>query len=458
MVAYFFPPIAASGSMRSLGFCRYLEKYGWNARVLTTDQRSVYPPTGLDESLRRRLPENLRIDSVPHWNPEQSLLRFRNKLRRAARKCLRSKVNKAPEMASVYPAAATGGIFSEQFVSLKNSILERMFAFPDPQCAWLRPAVRRLTRISRNEYPDVVYATGGPWTGLLVGKTLAQRFQVPLVVDLRDPWTCNPYLRFSSPRSLDKAKRLERSVYEAAAHIIANTVELCAKLQNDHPDLENKITTISNGFDTETQIPGDDANNEELRISALSCQGLELCHFGSVYGERTPHLLLRAVKELVDEKQVKPDRLRLRFVGAWDVTEPACEELARELEISGILRRETRVPHDECLKQMRSANVLLVIQPASELQVPAKIFDYVATERPILVIGGEGATGHLLENHQLGVSCPNEVAAIKKMLSRLVTGQAEIAPPRKEALTSFRYRNLTGKLASVLDTVYAGNS
>jgi hypothetical protein len=165
VVAYYFPPIAASGSMRPLGFCRYLREYGWQPRVLTTDPKSVYPAMGVD---------------------------------------------------------------------------------------------------------------------------------------------------------------------------VANTAELCTKLRSDHPDLEKKFVTITNGFDDVNYNPTTSGKLQQ-GVHAVGNPAIELCHFGSVYGKRTPLLLLQAVKELIDERQIRPDQLRIRFVGAWDVTETSCENLARELEQRGII-------------------------------------------------------------------------------------------------------------------------
>jgi glycosyltransferase involved in cell wall biosynthesis len=455
VVAYYFPPIAASGSMRPLGFCRYLDRYGWRPRVLTTEPKSVYPPTGVDESLCGQVPNSIQIDRVPHKNPEQTLLQVRNRVRGAMTRLLSSGGTQPLTNANGHTLDGPQVGFREQYLNLKTALLDWLFSFPDPQCFWLRPAVERFSRIPRDEYPDAVFATGGPWTTLLVGKALAKRFQVPFVADLRDPWTCNPYIQVRSPFLFRRAAQLERSVYEAAACVIANTAELRVKLLIDHPDLENKFITITNGFDGGTYNPA--ANEGRVRQSpGVSVKPpIELCHFGSVYGNRNPLLFLQAVKELIDEKRIGPDRLRIRFTGAWEVTETSCENLAQELEQLGIVRREPSVPHNECVQLMMVAEILLILQPASPLQIPGKIYEYIATGRPLLVIGGEGATAQLVERHQLGAFCRNEIADIKTMLARIVNGHVRITPPPKEELAGFEYRTLTADLASVLDAVCA---
>ena len=103
--------------------------------------------------------------------------------------------------------------------------------------------------------------------------------------------------------------------------------------------------------------------------------------------------MLQALKELIDEKRIGPDQLRVRFTGAWEVTETSCENLAQELEQRGIVQREPPVPHDACVRLMMAAEILLILQPASPLQIPGKIYEYIATGRPLLVIGGGGGNG-----------------------------------------------------------------
>ena len=85
--------------------------------------------------------------------------------------------------------------------------------------------------------------------------------------------------------------------------------------------------------------------------------------------------------------------------------------------------------------------------------MPGKIYEYVATGRPLLLIGGEGATANLVRRHALGISSPNEIASIKILLNDLATGKQKLVPPAPARVNRFDYRSLTGELAAVLDAV-----
>jgi hypothetical protein len=455
LVAYYFPPIAASGSMRPLGFCRYLEEYGWRPRVLTTSPDSLTPAQQGDEGLRKMVPPQVEVDAVPHANPLQTLIRWRGRVREHILERFTRRLSHEPWIVSEHrPASDQTG--STRTVSARN-LLDWAFAFPDRQAPWYGPAVRRLAGLPREKRPDAVFATGGPWTGLLVGKWLAERFRVPFVADFRDPWTMNPLhaVQFA-PWLTNRAKQLEQDICAAASRIIANTDELRRAFCAAYPHVAGKCETITNGFDDDGVVAGAVTDtHDHASLTLGTAQRVELAHFGSVYGPRNPVPLLQACTDLLQEGRIRPDDLCLRFVGAWDVVDARCEALARGLERLGVLRREEPMSRGACLAEMSRSQCLLALQGEFPLQIPAKLYEYVATGRPILVIGGEGATAALIQNERLGVCWPNRSAIIKEELGSLIEGRTSIEAASSRDLQRFHYRALTGQLADVLNLVVA---
>lgn len=337
---------------------------------------------------------------------------------------------------------------------MKRLLLDWMFEFPDPQCAWFNSVTRYAKAFSKEEIPDVIWATGGPWTSLLVGKELARHWGVPLIADYRDPWTSNPYVSFSSDWLNGRARQLEGAVLKQARHIVTNTQELRSRLQQDYPAEAAKVFTITNGFDPDAfphlNQPLAAGKPDGVRTHKAP---LELCHFGTVYGKRTPIVLLQTLLDLYRAGRLSNAHLCLRFVGAWDVTDASCEDVAQQLEKAGLLKREPPVPYQACLRQMSAADALLVIQPDSPLQIPGKIYEYIATGRPLVLLGGEGATANLVNRHRLGLACQNRADDIRQLLCDIVDHRRTLTPPVPEEVARFDYRSLTGDLAKVLDEV-----
>ncbi len=453
IIAYYFPPIAASGAMRPLAFARFLGEVGWRPRVLAVDPDSVVPPHPIDPQLLSKLPANVRVDRIAHPNPLQTLVQWRNRIRELVRG-RRGNVSSTPSSSLPAPGAAAQPQVTG-LAQLKHLVLDWWFAFPDPQCPWLQPAIAWAKRWPTSEVPDVVMATGGPWTSLCVGQVLAAHWKVPFVADYRDPWTNNPYVAFQSDWLNEKSRRLEQVISRQAAGIIANTEELREQLSRRDPAQAHKVVTITNGYDPDS-FPARDQSGGMPSDRSSPAKGIEVCHFGTVYGKRTPRRLLEAVGQLYEEGQFGPAQLRFRFVGAWEVEDAACEQVAQQLEKVGVLKREPPVPYQDCLRQMAVADALLVIQPDSPLQIPGKIYEYVATRRPMLLIGGEGATANLVHRFRLGLACPNDPSRIRQVLLDLVKDPQRLATPDSQHIERFDYRQLTASLAQVLDQACVG--
>ncbi len=431
--------------MRPLGFCRNLADYRWQPQVITTTPECVYPSHQVDPKLGERVPASVQVMRVPYVDRLQQILQARDLFRGMVQKTV------SPERGMKADAMSSPGNPGTTRGSLKDLLLDWTFAFPDRQCGWQMPAVRQAQSTVERDVPDVILATGGPWTSFLIGDTLAKHFNCPLVLDYRDPWNCNPYYSFSSDVLTRKSRTAEARVCQAASHVIANTEELRERLVAEYGNLRDRCTWIPNGFDREVLTP-EQISPSPMDTSSTSL-GYELCHFGTVYGKRTPRVLLQAVWELFQNGQLQPETIRLRFVGGWDTTDHDCERYAVDLEKQGFLRREPPISHAACLREMQRSSVLLVLQPDSPLQVPAKIYEYVATGRPLLLIGGEGATANLVARHALGISSVNEVTRIKALLIELATGKQKLLPPDVACVNRFDYRSLTKELAAVLDRV-----
>jgi hypothetical protein len=103
---------------------------------------------------------------------------------------------------------------------------------------------------------------------------------------------------------------------------------------------------------------------------------------------------------------------------------------------------------------MREADALLVIQPDSPLQIPGKIYEYLATRRPLLLVGGEGATANLVQRHRLGLACRNDADEIREVMTDVLEGRRALSASPQEEIDRFNYRSLTADLARVLDDVW----
>lgn len=68
------------------------------------------------------------------------------------------------------------------------------------------PVLNYVGSLAKEERPDLVFATGSPWTSLVIARELGRRFSVPFIVDFRDPWANNANFHYVSPQLIRKPK------------------------------------------------------------------------------------------------------------------------------------------------------------------------------------------------------------------------------------------------------------
>tara|TARA_R110001599_G_scaffold353742_2_gene596058 strand:+ start:38701 stop:40074 length:1374 start_codon:yes stop_codon:yes gene_type:complete len=449
ILAYYFPPIAASGSLRPVGFSRHLGEYGYLPHIVSTDLHDVHPPVAIDQSLTRLIPEVAEVDRLKHINYLKELLAFRETMRSWLPVTHSTSTHSASEHSLPKPQIGTDDAAKANepgpFKRLKSEFLNQIFLFPDHQKPWISAVLNHVKRLPKEKRPELVYATANPWSALVAGQKVADCLDIPFVADFRDPWTRNPKPA-ESDRLAKKALKLEREIVGRADRVIANTEELKMAFVEDYPEFATKFVSITNGFN-DILLKQDEPEKAAVKKQAAT----ELCHFGSVYELRNPLQLLQSVDQLLMAGALVPGDLIIRFIGNWLVESPDCNRLVEELEAKGLVTREPSLSHENYLAAMRQADNLLILQQDFPLQIPGKIYEYISSGRPLVVVGGEGATANLIQRHGLGAAFPNRVDDLKVHLIELVRNGNGFKAVDISQIDNFNYSALTAKLADVFD-------
>jgi glycosyltransferase involved in cell wall biosynthesis len=330
------------------------------------------------------------------------------------------------------------------FQEIKNIITDCL-SIPDQQIGWFPSAMRKGRRIIQEQHIDVIYATGGPWTSLLIAAFLKQLTGTPLVIDFRDPWLANPSPRLHSKTMRHVEPFLERHVIMAADHIVANTAELRQNFLDRYPHLSHQaVTAIPNGF--ERYIPLNDQPEGPLTFT----------HAGALYFSRNPRFLLQAVLHLLETNSIPQEEIRLVLLGGIDGSIDD-SELYRILEhplMRDVVQILPRVPYQEAVRYQLNSHVLFLIQPDFPLQIPRKLYEYIAFQKPILGITNVGgATANIIKENNLGIVVENRSSdvesAIKQFYSQWKNGELTQMPT--QACDKFMNRNLTPALREIFE-------
>lgn len=409
-IAYLFPPIANSGTQRPQKFAKYLPRCGWDPVVLTAARVAEHP---IDEGLLADLPPGVPIVRVPMLNDQ---------IGRVA--------------AGLAPTAA-GGTRLAAGVSWR---LRERFRTPDLYALWRPTARRAAMRIFRESGFDAIYATGFPWTSLLVGCDVSKATGCPLVADFRDPWAAEDLLTSGRPaHGVEFA--LESGVVRQAASVIAVSRTMTERMQAAHPDVDAaKFVTIPNGFDPPDLVSHAVARPSRFRIVYAGV-------WKAGYG---PDALYDAIDRL---RRVSPQTLADVEVVAAGFTpgEAARRQLSAHIREAGVLS------HRDAVALMHSADILFLPNgdgARQQLGLPGKMFEYLATRRPVLAVTArDGDAGALIQ--RLGGGVVVDPASGDELLRLLAeacrAGRLAVPPIDPVALAAFERVALTRRLSAVLD-------
>jgi len=364
-VAYAFPPILRSGTHRTLGFVRELDRSGWDATVLTVRTRGE----SVDESLNESVPHGTRVVRAPWIDPIDLLKRL------------------DPRRVGVSSTGADGDVQREVLFAPVRSRSQTMldwltawFKTPDSRIGWVIPGVVAGLEAIRRDKPGVIYSTSPYASAHLIALLLREMTRLPWVADFRDPWRGNPFTT-SKTRVLDRWDCvLEAAVLNRAAHVICNTPTMAGALQLRTPFIADKCSTILNAFDRErcaSIVPQRVVPQDETA----------LVHAGQFYGPRSPMPWFRALRRVVQADPEAARRLRFVLLGSRTFEGRSLEALAQQSGVRDRVRIVGDKCHDAALSIMAGADALALAGatgPGAHLQVPHKLFESLALRRPII--------------------------------------------------------------------------
>lgn len=421
-LAYLFPPIANSGTRRSLSFVNHLPDSGWNPLVLTLQDppARICDPTLLDE-----VRPGTRIERAPLAGRSMAL-----KIARA-----------------LVPAARREKV-AEGLTWRLNNLLQT----PDETAPWYLAAVERGVQLHRETGFDMIYASGWPWTAFLVARAISLRTGVPYVLDYRDTWTPTSEAQWESPSRAQAwfNPRLERFAAKHAAAIVTVTQALVPVIGKDSGRAH--VHRITNGFEPSDFAPSaghlPPPRDNFVRISYT---GIWRPDYGL-------HGLYQAIALL--KERACPGLERLKVIAAGFKAGPA-----RDMGVADYVEECGYVEHARAIGMMRDADLLYLSVPTgfyANACLPGKLFEYMGSANPILaVVPAESEVAQVLGEVGGAIRVdPGDIEAIAQVLVRLVAGEcASIVSPRNsERLQRYTRAATAAQLAQVFDNAAVASS
>jgi len=372
VIAYHYPPLGGGGVFRTLKFTKYLPQFGFQPYVLTV-KNAMYPLR--DPTLLKDVPQEVRI--VKTFSLEHNL-------------------------------------FLMPFYALRTT--PKWIFTPDINIGWLPFAVHRGEELIDKEGIDVIYATAPAYSSLLTGYLLKKTTGKPLVIDFRDPWTQNVFIKYPTNFHKKVEEKMEKTVLQFADYIITTAEPMRLTLIEKYPFIKGKCETITNGFDSE------DFKGLKKRTRT---EKFTITLTGYLYGLRNAKHFLMALKNLLDQNNEIRDKIKVIFAGP---TDKQTENIVKELELENVVKIIGYVPHRKSLELMVNSDILLLIMGAEEvfnekmgsITIPGKIFEYLGAKKPILALAPQGVAADLIKSTNTGiVVLPTDINSIKQAILKL---------------------------------------
>ena len=379
IITYYWPPTGGSGVQRWVKFSKYLPSEGWQPIIYTPENPEQL---AIDESLAAEVSSDTEIIKTHITEPYELYKKFLKKS------------GHSKEAVEVNPVNAQNKSLVQKIAMWIRGNLFR----PDPRCLWIRPSVKFLKKYLKDHPVDLIVSTGPPQSMHIIGMKLAKETGLPWIADFRDPWTKIFYFKhLSMTKATEKwHKKMERKVLDNASAVVA----VSPLVQQEFIAMtQTPVELITNGFD-ECDFSGDRCT--EAHGSPES--NFTITHTGLFAADGNPTMLWKVLAEKCSQDEVFKKYLRIKLVGKTD------EQIISAIEgegLGGNLINLGYQPHSEAVAAQRSASLLILPlrkEPEYKAVLPGKLFEYLASWRPVLGIGQpDGAMSMILNSTKTGV-------------------------------------------------------
>ena len=419
VITYYWAPAGGPGVQRWLKFVKYLRDFGVEP-IIYTPLNPTYPM--VDTHIADDLPQDLTLLKTKIWEPYS--------------------------LASLFSKEKTKKISAGIIPSKKLSWMDKCLLWvrgnlfiPDARILWVRPSVRFLTDYITAHNIDTIITTAPPHSIHLIGLHLKEKFpSLRWIADFRDPWTNIGYHSqlLLTAKSARKHLSLEQKVLQTADTLIVTSPSTQREFQ---AKTQKPIVLITNGYDN--------TFTEKIPLSP----SFLLSHIGSLLSERNPETLWKVLGEMIQENT--DFRKDLRICLAGKVSEEVFASIDR-YGLSSFLEYKGYLSHTEALTLQHTSQLLLLLEinhPKTEGIIPGKLFEYMASQRPILALGyQQWDVKDIISQTQTGTTLSvTDANAIKQAINHYYTLYKDnnlYSQPL--SIESYHRKALTQKLSKII--------
>ena len=429
VITYYWPPTGGSGVQRWVKFAKYLPSLGWQPVIYTPENPEQL---AVDHTLEAEIPAEAEIIKTRIIEPYGIYKSF---LRRSGH---------SKEAVEVNPVNAQNKSFAQKAAMWVRGNLFR----PDPRCMWIGPSVRFLKKYLEDHPVDIIVSTGPPQSMHMIGRRLAAETGLPWIADFRDPWTKIFYFKHLAMTAATERwhSKMEKKVLDEASAVVAVSPLVQQEFQ---AMTETPVELITNGFD-----PCDFDQEKVSGAEGGPDREFVITHTGLFAADGNPTVLWDVLKEKCRKDEKFGRLLKIKLIGKTD------RQIIEALDNAGLAANVINMgylPHGEAVREQRSASILILPlrkEPEYKAVLPGKVFEYIASLRPVLGIGqSDGAMSMVVSRTNTGTVIDwEDKAAMAKFIDicweKHLAGELRI---ENADIEQFTRKKLTAEMASLLE-------
>jgi glycosyltransferase involved in cell wall biosynthesis len=371
IVSYYFPPAGGGGVQRWVKFIKYLSKEEWRFTVIAARPDYILPE---DKTLLRDIPDQARIIRIAGADPAGRL----------------EKLNKE--------------------ASYWKRWISAFIHITDSRAQWNSTALSVIcNELNHNQY-DAIIITIPPYSLAGLAAILTLRRREPVVLDMRDPWSINPYKIY--PTCLHRVidQRREFNMIQNINFLISAYHSVIDYYYLHVPGFrQKKSVVIPNGYD-EADLP------EKTMEVKTGTNVFKIAFSGTFYSHLNhPGNFLKAMQHL--NRASKSIHFYHFGKSAYDL-----RALAKKYHQNTFFHAMGYLPHSACLQQLMTMDAFLVVLDNrvanADKTIGGKVYEYLALKKPILaLVPDKGEAANLIRTTDSGIVCDN--SNIKQIVDAL---------------------------------------
>lgn len=418
-ITYYWVPCGGPGVQRTLKFVKYLPSFGIEPLVITVNERKASYQVK-DYSLSVDVDEKLKLYRTNTFEPFNIYKTISNK--------------------SEIPYSGFANESSPNLIQKISRFIRGNFFIPDARLGWNIFAYLKACKVIKRENPSAIIISTPPHSTQLIGLKLKKRFNIPLIADLRDPWTdifyYDKFYHTKAAKCIDA--KMERRVLENADHIlvVSHHIKELFISKSDKID-PNKIVVIPNGYD-----------EEDFKINHQQQQSpFTIAYTGTISDDYDIDAFITAIQEIRRDGYTD---IKLKFMGRVSPMQ------AEKFDISGLDEITEFIPHsqhEQSIKLLQESSALLLVIPKiknNEGILTGKLFEYIGSNRPIIAIGPKnGDAAAIIRDCNAGEMFDyNDAFDIKEMILKIMANH--LRTYQTDNYKKFSRKALTGELAKLI--------